>query len=364
MKSGIFNLLLLCCLLAAGCSSGNEVKIVKFEGPFAEKKWAVIELNPILPADWSLFNFLTFEINSSTTQRFELRLYDAGGIRKLEILPFQNVWIRASVPLIHFQEMNTDGMDQASIWKTPRTGYWIGFTGTIGPITHVDSLSVAMLMPIGSPELQIRNFRLTMTAQDSVLTSKPVVDEFGQWIPAEWTGKAKTIGDLKAAWLEEERALKTQNSEISQYGGFENTRAKATGFFHVEKIDNRWWFVDPKGCLFYSNGSNCIEPGTDVARIEGRKYLFTSLPPDAGKNSHGNLHRGENISSFYTWNLSRRFGNDWYQKWIDLTFLRMNNWGINTIGNWSDPNLGSGHRKAYVATLEGWGIETGKDGDA
>jgi hypothetical protein len=37
----------------------------------------------------------------------------------------------------------------------------------------------------------------------------------------------------------------------------------------------------------------------------------------------------------------------------------MNNWGINTIGNWSDTTLGDSHRKAYVATLTGWGIETG-----
>src|SRR5665647_2770078 len=37
----------------------------------------------------------------------------------------------------------------------------------------------------------------------------------------------------------------------------------------------------------------------------------------------------------------------------------MNSWGINTIGNWSDATLGGSHRKAYVATLRGWGIETG-----
>ncbi|MBK7711856.1 MAG: hypothetical protein IPJ37_13530 [Bacteroidales bacterium] len=40
----------------------------------------------------------------------------------------------------------------------------------------------------------------------------------------------------------------------------------------------------------------------------------------------------------------------------------MNSWGINTIGNWSDPNLGESHQKAYVATLDGWGIESGKMG--
>ena len=97
-----------------------------------------------MPSDWSGSGFITFEINSSTTHRFELNLYDAGGVRSLEILPFQNVWVRASIPLIHFQKMNTEGMDQASIWKTPRPGYWIGFTGAVGSINNIDSLGVAM----------------------------------------------------------------------------------------------------------------------------------------------------------------------------------------------------------------------------
>ena len=105
-----------------------------------------------------------------------------------------------------------------------------------------------------------------------------------------------------------------------------------------------------------------MEPGTNLARIKGREYLFASLPPSAGKDYHDNPENRDNISSFYTWNLSRRFGSDWHQKWIDLTVLRMNSWGINTIGNWSDPKLGESQRKAYVATLEGWGIEEGKMG--
>ena len=127
-----------------------------------EKKWAIkgVEFRDI-PSDWSSSGFLTFEFNSSTTQRFELNLYDAAGVRSLEILPFQGVWVRASIPLIHFQKMNTEGMDQASIWKTPRPGYWIGFTGAVGPINNIDSLGVAMNLPIGSPTLEIRNLRLT-----------------------------------------------------------------------------------------------------------------------------------------------------------------------------------------------------------
>ena len=44
---------------------------------------------------------------------------------------------------------------------------------------------------------------------------------------------------------------------------------------------------------------------------------------------------------------------------MDFTVRRMDNWGLNTIANWSDATLGGSGRKAYVATLRGWGIETG-----
>lgn len=361
MKSVVVNKLALLLLVLSACSKPDKEKVIKFEGTYPESKWAVRELNRNLPADWSSFRFLTFEANSSTTQRFELRLYNSGSMRKLEILPFQNVWIRASIPLIHFQKMNTEGMDQASIWKTPGVGYWIGFTGEIGPINHIDSIAVAMPLPIGSPTLQIRNLKLTMNSEDSVLTSNPVVDEFGQWIPGYWPGKAKSIEDLKNAWSQEENLQQKGDPSISMYGGYNGLKAKTTGYFHVEKIDNIWWFIDPSGSVFFSNGSNCIEPGTDLARLNGRKYLFSSLPPDAAASDE-RQDRHDRIGSFHTWNLFRRFGKEWYQKWMNMTFRRMTDWGINTIGNWSDPDLGSAHRKAYVATLEGWGIEKGKMG--
>lgn len=347
-------------VILSGCTGKEKQTIVKFEGPRTEKKWAVKELNPDIPSDWSASRFFTFEFNSSTTQRFELNLYDAQGIRRLEIVPFQGVWVRASVPLIHFQKMNTEGMDQASIWKTPRPGYWIGFTGQTGSINNIDSLGIAMILPIGSPTLMIRNARLTMTAEDTIFTKKPLVDDLGQWLPDEWPGKAFTIDDLKKEWSDEEKSLQSSDNSLSKYGGFKAAKTKATGFFHVENIEGKWWFVDPEGCLFFSNGSCCIGPGTDLARVSGREYIFSSLPPSAGK--HGKHEQKGAVTSFYTWNLARRLGPDWYKKWIDLTARRMENWGINTIGNWSDPDLGASHRKAYVATLEGWGIESGKMG--
>jgi hypothetical protein len=362
MKYLSSNFLVSFVLLLTACSVKNETIIVKFEGAYSEKKWAIKELNPELPLDWSSFGFLTFEINSSTTQRFELNLYDAEGIRRLEILPFQGVWIRASIPLIHFQKINTEGMDQASIWKTPRPGYWIGFTGVVGSIKQIDSLGIAMSLPIGSPSLEIRNLRLTMDAEDTIFTSQPLVDEFGQWMADDWSGKAKTSDDLKVAWSKEEEILQSANLNVSKYGGFTGTKANATGFFRTEKIEGKWWFIDPEGYLFFSNGCCCIESRSDLSRVKGREYLFTLMPPVAQLTAPGQQVRRGGNSSFYTWNLNRRYGSDWYQKWMDLTFRRMDSWGINTIGNWSDPGLGDNQRKAYVATLNGWGIETGPMG--
>lgn len=358
MKHRLFGLLFFLVLFTASCSEKNESIIVNFEGNYSLKKWPLKELNADLPADWSESRYLTFELNSSTTQRFELRLYDKSGTRVLQIFPFQGTWVRASIPLTHFMKMNTEGMDQAAIWKTPRPGYWIGFTRSVGAISNIDSIGVAMRNPIGSPTLELRNFRLTMNTEDTILTTTPLVDEFGQWIPAQWNGKITTFDELKSAWAEEEKLSENNNTKASKYGGFQGTKAKATGFFRVEKIKERWWFVDPDGYLFFSNGSCCIEPLSDLARVEGREYLFTKLPPADLTSPMTSTGRKRN-TSFYTWNLHRRFGNEWYQGWMTLTARRMNTWGLNTIGNWSDTNLGRSRNIPYVVNLSGWGIQTG-----
>jgi len=345
--------------MLSGCSVDNKPVTVKFDGTFAQQKWAIKDLNPDLPSDWSSHGFLTFEMNSTTTQRFDLLLYDAEGTRRLVIQPFQGARVRASIPLIHFQTRNTKGMDMAAIGKTARPGYWIGFTGSVGSISQVDSIGVEMRLPIGSPIIEFNNFRLTMAAEDTIFGPVPLVDELGQWIPADWPGKAKTLDELKAAWTEEEKGLQPGDFNASKYGGFPGTKARATGFFRVEKIDGRWWFVDPDGHLFFSAGSCCVGSGYSFSRVQGREYIFKEMPPGEGLNTPGQIARRGISTSFYTWNLYRRFGTDWYPKWSDLTVRRMNSWGINTIGNWSDAAFGESHRKPYVATLRGWGIENG-----
>lgn len=364
MKNFSF-LIIFSLLLMAGCGEKNEPQTVKFEGKIFEHKWALKELNSDLPSDWSAFEYLTFEMRSSTTQRFDLKIFDTAGVRRLTVQPFQGAWVRASIPLIHFKTRNTKGMDLAAIGKTARPGYWIGFSSQVGTINKVDSLSVSMRLPVGSPTLELRNVRLTMDVQDTIFEPVPLVDEFGQWIPGDWPGKALTIDNLMSAWSEEDKELQPGAFNVSKFGGFKDRKVKATGFFRVEKIDDKWWFVDPEGYLFLSTGSTGIGPRSEVARIKGREYIFRLLPPTEEIAAAMPLpadqaqNRPASGYSFFTWNLFRRFGQEWYNKWCDFTIRRMDNWGLNTIANWSDANLGSTRGKTYVSTLRGWGIETG-----
>jgi len=80
--------------------------------------------------------------------------------------------------------------------------------------------------------------------------------------------------------------------------------------------------------------------------MQGREDYFAALPP-AG------------VSGFYGWNLLRRYGAEHAEKWVDLDLRRMESWGLNTVGNWSDPRLWDAHKKAYVVNLRGWGMENG-----
>ena len=106
MKPILLNLVMFFFLLFTACSEKNNPAIVKFDGTSAKQTWAIEDLNPEIPSDWSSFGFLTFEMSSTTTQRFDLILYDAEGTRKLVIHPFQGATVRASIPLIHFQKRN------------------------------------------------------------------------------------------------------------------------------------------------------------------------------------------------------------------------------------------------------------------
>ncbi|MER3373282.1 MAG: hypothetical protein RIM83_01440 [Allomuricauda sp.] len=148
-----------------------------------------------------------------------------------------------------------------------------------------------------------------------------------------------------------------ENFNYSKYGGYLNTKLEATGYFRTEKIDDKWWFVDPDGHQFLSLGVDCISPGNggDINRLDKRSNFIKQVPPE-GKGLNPD---NPNSVSFGTWNLYRRFGEDYATKSNEMIIDRMSNWGINTIANWSSREIINMNKKPFMLQLYGLGIGDG-----
>ncbi|MEM9283514.1 MAG: hypothetical protein AAGA96_16950 [Verrucomicrobiota bacterium] len=69
--------------------------------------------------------------------------------------------------------------------------------------------------------------------------------------------KATTLIALLSAYL----LGSSPAAEVDTYGGFTDIKGEKTGFFHVEKINGRWWLVTPEGNAFW--GIGIAHPITD-----------------------------------------------------------------------------------------------------
>jgi hypothetical protein len=47
---------------------------------------------------------------------------------------------------------------------------------------------------------------------------------------------------------------------LDEYGGDTRTQRKATGYFRVEMLNRRWYFITPAGHPFIALGGNHVEP--------------------------------------------------------------------------------------------------------
>ena len=345
------------------CVNAGEPRVIVFDQPVSAHEWPLAEINAELPADWTGYDFLVLEFRASSSQRFELGIKTAGQHISKRIHAYPNVWVRASIPLRFFRQGLGNAHDLAATVNQPRNAYWINIeAGGHGPTTDVRAMTFVMRYPVGSPspKLELRSVTLAKTDPgDAVLEGgAPLVDALGQYVHAEWPGKARSEDDLKKAWRSEAEALaEAAFPGRDRFGGFTAAKAKATGFFRVEKIEGRWWFVTPDGHLFYSAGLNQV--GTNAAtRTTGREEMFAAIPPPM-MTPPGAPQRGANASAsanFYGENIKRRFGDDWRMPWARLTAQRLEAWGLNTTygTGLSDLLHGTAQNKPYVFQLRGF----------
>ena len=244
---------------AATPSGAGAVRRFVFEGVSSEMQLTMAELGQTAPADLSGYTHLVMEMRMSSPQRLFLWAYTTHGPRGVSIIGFgQNAWLRASVPLQYFIGRDSKGNDLASAQNRRTNSSWYSVWGPFGDLHTVESIGIAMEYPLNKPTIELRNVHLATKDEGSeFLETAPVLDSFKQWALADWPRKIKSQEQLTQELADEEKAFgSAADFGYGKYGGYKNTQARATGFFRVEKVDGRWWFVDPEGHLFLSTGTN------------------------------------------------------------------------------------------------------------
>ena len=335
------------------CEKSPETISMKFDSSQQRSAftWALKDVAPELPSDWSDYNYLVFEMKASSPQRFSFGPITSEGFLPKNIQPFMGAWLRFTIPLDYFRELPKSAIDMAATYnKARKLGQINIHSEQIGPLTGIDSICFFMINPFNNPTLDIRNISLSVEDPGEILLEDVfLVDRFGQWATKDWDGKVKSIAELQATWQEEDKQLQTplfSDSEVSQYGGYKVKQLKATGFFRTEKIDGKWWFVDPEGYLFLSIGSDCINPSVRTT-TKDREFIFEHLEENEGS------------ADFYRWNINKRYGDDIIPKWINTTAKRMNAWGLNTVANWSSRDISGADKVPFVLTLPGLQLNKG-----
>jgi hypothetical protein len=108
----------------------------------------------------------------------------------------------------------------------------------------------------------------------------------------------------------------TKDPQTNQYGGWNVFRVKATGFFRTEKIDNRWWIIDPNGNPFIHKGVAVLNPGSS----EGQNKALES-----------------------------KYGNK--SNWISKETAFLKEQGFNGAGAWSNVDLIREEKTPLVYTV-------------
>ena len=200
----------------------------------------------------------------------------------------------------------------------------------------------------------------------------PFTDRFGQFKHAEWLGKVHSDMELDAAAAEEAKWLAAHSEgpcgTVDKWGGWSaGPKLESTGFFRTQKVNGKWWLVDPDGRLFWSHGVDCVGLGGGGTPITGRESYFEWLPKKSNSafgrfwgeqtwpGAHGYYAQTNHVPfetfDFAAANRVRKYGKAGQAQLIDLTHRRLKAWGLNTIGNWSDPRIYETKRTPYTLCL-------------
>lgn len=284
--------------------------------------------------DFTKFGSFQLAFKSDSTIRWDLSLRNAQSqVTNFRVQPYEGVRATASIPVSF---MTSEFMNNRQF-----KAYWLSNWRNHVDVSDIREISITM-QPNREVRLEVGAFALSREiVPDSFEIDGPVVDEFGQWIPANWPGKPSSLDELRDMWRAEDEHLASLPAKREcPYGGWTERSLEATGFFRVERVDGRWWLVDPDRHPFFSAGLDCVRT-TDPTRVAGREALFAKLPPGSGETA-----------DFYTNNIRLRYGaENTFDGWRATQTERLRAWGFNTVANWSDSRWAENASVPYVTNV-------------
>ena len=290
--------------------------------------------------------------------------------------------------------------DQLMVWRS-----WRSDNVNLNKIAALNFFTIGLLE---NKQIEIDNIRIRTNPKSDPNWMKGVIDKFGQNASLQSPMKIDTQVQLKDRTTTELEQLSTSKgmANRSTFGGYSaGPKLKATGYFRTQKVDGKWWMVDPEGYLYFSHGPANVRMAnlstitgvdfkddsvrvrydhevtpedsmgivnvsedirkTRFVRSSIRNDMFSWLPdyndPLAKHYSYrrsthkGAVPHGETFS-FYRANLERKYGekypNSFEDKWRDVTLERMKDWGFTSFGNWVDPMFYPTKKVPYFAN--GW----------
>ncbi len=292
--------------------------------------------------DWLTFDIL---LGGRFAAVFELSLHAGGETFKLVFSALNECSARVRLPLSATSQKE---------WQLGREGAWLKpmcWGAAVDP-AKVDRMELRLSRHDGQPvHFAITPLRIVPEQPpkltEPILPKGPLLDELGQSALHQWPGKTRDDRELIERLKQQDASTEQQRwpASFSRWGGWANgSKLEATGYFRTQQYEGRWWLVDPDGHLFWSAGMDCVNPHIESA-YAGIEKALTWMPPVVSL-------RRPNSAYFLATNFYRAFGAGWKEKWDRITLSHLRQFGMNTVGNWSDWQIAKAAGFPYVRPLE------------
>ncbi|MFN3165758.1 MAG: hypothetical protein ACE37H_01700 [Phycisphaeraceae bacterium] len=273
------------------------------------------------------------------------------------LLPGETGFVTVGYPRPWEQDDSPEAFEPAASKPNGWRSHWKRFN-------PADVKACRLVVRSSHPTIKLTDVRLCLAwpygmEHNRTLNALPHIDRYGQAIPFDWPTKIKSDNDLVRQREEEADKLANDKgpAEFNRFGGYANgPQRDATGYFRTEKIDGKWWLIDPEGKLFWSHGV-CTVANRAITNLgPGRRPLFQYIPkPGTPDHTIGMSKRNDTyFFDFLRLNTARKYGEGWEDKARDVTHRRLRAWGMNTLGAWSEDALMNDRKTPYTDILHVW----------